>query len=433
MPPNSLSLSDAVRAIARGDLSSEDLVRACLARIAEREPVIRGFASLDAEGALAAARDRDKAVLLGGKPLGPLHGVPFAIKDVIDTADLPTEHNSVIYKGFRPGQDAACVTILRAAGAIVLGKTETIEFAAHGRNPLTRNPRDLARTPGGSSSGSAAVVADNMVPLSLGTQTGGSIIRPASFCGVFAMKPTFGTVSTEGAKRFSASLDTIGWYARTLEDLARVAEVFEVSDAPIPHPPPIRSLRVAWCRTPYWDRATPGMQAAFQAALATLAQAGAALTELDLGAPFAQVNDLKERIMRAEGRVAFLNLQRTAPHLLSPGIHARMDRTEDRLLRDALDQTAMLRIAFDQAAAAFDAVLTPAATGIAPQGLAHAGDPIFNSLWTLLHAPCIALPVLEQDGLPMGLQIVGPRYSDSMLLAAAASICDVFRVAPAGA
>ena len=175
------------------------------------------------------------------------------------------------------------------------------------------------------------------------------------------------------------------------------------------------------------------MQAAFQAALATLAQAGATLTELDLGARFAQVNDLKERIMRAEGRVAFLNLQHTAPHLLSPGIHARMGRMEDRLLRDALDQAAMLRIAFDQAAAAFDAVLTPAATGIAPPGLAHAGDPIFNSLWTLLHAPCIALPVLQQDGLPMGLQIVGPRYSDSLLLATASSICDVFRVAPAGA
>ncbi len=433
MPSNSLSLSDAVRAISRGDLSSENLVRACLARIAEREPVIRAFASVNAEGALAAARDTDKAVLLGGKPLGRLHGVPFAIKDVIDTADLPTEHNSVIYRGFRPGQDAACVAILRAAGAIVLGKTETIEFAAHGRNPLTRNPRDLARTPGGSSSGSAAVVADDMVPLALGTQTGGSIIRPASFCGVFAMKPTFGTVSTEGAKRFSASLDTIGWYARALEDLARVAEVFEVSDAPAPHSPPARNLRLAWCRTPYWDRATPGMQAAFQAALATLAQAGATLTELDLGAPFAQVNDLKERIMRAEGRVAFLNLQRLAPHRLSPGIHARMGRTKDTLLRDALNQSAMLRSAFDQAAAAFDAVLTPAATGIAPEGLAHAGDPIFNSLWTLLHAPCIALPVLEQDGLPMGLQIVGPRYSDGMLLAAAASICDVLKVAPAGA
>ena len=433
--PNSLSLSDAARAIARGDLSSEDLARACLARIAEREPIIRAFASLDAEAVLAAARDADKAALVADAPLGKLHGVPFAIKDVIDTRELPTEHNSVLYKGFRPGQDAACVAILRQAGAIVLGKTETIEFAAHGRHALTRNPRDPTRTPGGSSSGSAAAVADCMVPLALGTQTGGSVIRPASFCGVFAMKPTFGTVSTEGAKRFSPTLDTIGWYARALEDLALVAEVLEVSDAPVPPPPPARTLRLAWCRTPYWDRATPGMQAAFQAAVAALAGAGVALTELDLGAQFARINDMKERIMRGEGRVAFLNLQHTAPHLLSPGIRARMGRTEDGLLCAALDQSAMLRIAFDQAAEPFDAVLTPAATGVAPEGLAHAGDPIFSSLWTLLHAPCITLPVLIEAGMPMGLQLVGQRYSDGKLLATAAPICEVLNTtaAPAGA
>ncbi|PVE22175.1 amidase [Microvirga sp. KLBC 81] len=422
MQPNRLTLTEARAAIAEGSLTSEDLVRACLARIAEREPAVRAFASVNAEGALAEARNADKALLLGDGPLGPLHGIPIGVKDVIDTADLPTEHNSIIYKGFRPGQDAACVAILRAAGAIVLGKTETIEFAAHGRNAVTRNPRDLSRTPGGSSSGSAAAVADQMIPLALGTQTGGSLIRPASFCGIFGMKPTFGTVSTEGAKRFSSSLDTIGWYARSLEDLALITEVFEVSDESLPPPPPLHSVKLAWCRTPYWGRATAGMQAAFEAAVAALQSAGAALTELDLGEAFADVNDLKEWIMRAEGRVAFLNLQRTVPHLLSPGIRARMERTQDRLLLSALDRAALLRMEFDRAAAPFDAVITPAATGIAPEGLSFAGDPIFNGMWTLLHVPCITLPLLEVSGLPMGLQLVGPRYNDGKILAAAATV-----------
>ena len=153
-------------------------------------------------------------MLLKDGPLGPLHGVPFAVKDIIDTADMPTEYNSRLYRGSRPAQDAAAVSMLRSAGAILIGKTETIEFAAHGRNPVTRNPHDLTRTPGGSSSGSAAAVADLMVPLTLGTQTGGSVIRPASFCGVFGFKPTWGSISAEGAKLFSVTLDTIGWYAR---------------------------------------------------------------------------------------------------------------------------------------------------------------------------------------------------------------------------
>jgi Asp-tRNA(Asn)/Glu-tRNA(Gln) amidotransferase A subunit family amidase len=425
MSPHTLTASQAAAAIAAGTLASEDLVRACLARVAEREASVRAFASLGAERALAEARDADKVVLSGAAELGPLHGVPFGVKDVIDTADLATEHNSVIYKGFQPAQDAACVAILRAAGAILLGKMETIEFAAQGRNAVTRNPRDLSRTPGGSSSGSAAAVADGMVPLTLGTQTGGSVIRPASFCGVFGMKPTYGTVSTEGAKRFSVSLDTIGWYARSLQDLALVARVYDVMDEPAePTLAPDR-LKLAWCRTPYWERATPGMRTAFESSLGALRSAGVALTELDLGEPFAAVNDLKERVMRAEGRVAFLNLERTVPHLVSPGIRSRMGRTDDKLLRAALDEAAMLRIRFDKVAAPYDAILTPAAPGIAPVGLAYAGDPIFNGMWTLMHAPCITLPVLEEAGLPMGLQVVGPRYSDGRVLAAASAICAV--------
>jgi Asp-tRNA(Asn)/Glu-tRNA(Gln) amidotransferase A subunit family amidase len=416
---NELSAHEAAARIARGELSSEDLVRACLARIAERDPSVRAFAHVATEAAITAARDADTAVLLKDKdhPLRPLHGVPVAVKDIIETADMPTEYNSRIYRGHQAGKDAAAVSILRSAGAIVIGKTETIEFAAHGRLPVTRNPRDFTRTPGGSSSGSAASVADMMVPLSLGTQTGGSVIRPASFCGVYGYKPTYATVNAEGAKLFSITLDTIGWYARTLDDIALLADIYEVSSA---EPPARAGMNFAYYETPYWDRATEATHAAFRATLEKLRKAGVTITELRLGDEFSTINDLKERVMRAEGRVAFLHLHKMTPDKLSPGIKARMGRTDDLLLRKALDDAALLRIAFDKAAEPFDAILTPAATGVAPEGLAYAGDPIFNGLWTLLHVPCLSVPVMTgEKGLPIGLQLVGPRFADARVLAAA--------------
>ena len=419
---NELSATQAAVRIANGEISSEDLVRACLARIAEREASIKAFARVGAEAAILAARDADTAVLLKDKdrPLPPLHGVPFAVKDIIDTADMPTEHNSRLFKGSQPAQDAACVSMLRSAGAILVGKTETIEFAAHGRLPVTRNPHDFARTPGGSSSGSAAAVADMMVPLTLGTQTGGSVIRPASFCGVFGFKPTWGSISAEGAKQFSVTLDTIGWYARDVEDIALVSKVYEISSI---EEPVLTGLKLAYCETPYWDRVSADGKTAFRTTLDKLRAAGASVTELKLGEEFATVNDLKERVMRGEGRVAFLNLHHKAPDMLSPGIRARMGRTDDLLLRKALDEAALLRISFDKVAEPFDAVLTPAATGVAPEGLHYAGDPIFNGMWTLLHVPCLSLPVMTgEKGLPIGLQLVGPRYADARVIAAARGI-----------
>ena len=429
MQLNQLSLTEACTEIAEGRITSENLVRACLARIAEREPLTLAWASIDREAALAAARHADTAVLLKDGALGPLHGVPIGVKDIIDTVDLPTEYNSPIYRGHRPAKDAACVAILRAAGAIVLGKTETIEFAAHGRNPVTRNPHDPRRTPGGSSSGSAAAVAEAMVPLTLGTQTGGSVIRPAAFCGVFGFKPTYGTVSTEGAKPFSVRLDTIGWFARALPDIVRICEVFEVFDRPQPPAPPPAKLTLGVCRTPYWERGDRNMRNAFEDALLRLAAVGTTLVDVELGEKFSKINDLKEIIMRAEGRVAFLSLQRTHPHMLSPGIRKRMTRNEDRVLLEALDHTAELQMAFDRMASKVDAVVTPSTTGVAPLGLHYAGDPIFNGLWTLLHGPCLTVPVLAStEGLPLGLQLVGPRYSDARMLAAAATVVDILKL-----
>ena len=259
---NTLTASEAAGRIAAGELQSKSLVRACLARIAEREPQLRAWAHIDADAALSAAREADKVRQSGARPLGLIHGVPVGIKDVIDAAGLRTEHNCEAYRGRQASADAPVVTMLRTAGAIVLGKTETVELAAaSGRVAPTGNPHDLARTPGGSSSGSAAAVADFMAPIALGTQTGGSIIRPASFCGVVGFKPTYGVVSTEGMKRYANTLDTIGWYGRSVKDVALLARVFEVADQPPSKMASAASLRIGVCRTPYWHVALPEMRA----------------------------------------------------------------------------------------------------------------------------------------------------------------------------
>jgi Asp-tRNA(Asn)/Glu-tRNA(Gln) amidotransferase A subunit family amidase len=422
MTPHRLTASEAAAAIAAGTLSSEDLVRDCLRRIGERESEVRAWAFVDTAGAIAAARNADTAKLLGAGPFGPLHGVPIGVKDIINTADMPTQHNSVIYRGHRPGSDAAVVMLLRAAGAVVIGKTETIEFAAHGRHPVTRNPHDLSRTPGGSSSGSAAAVGDHMVPLTLGTQTGGSVIRPGSFCGVFGFKPTYGTVSAEGVKLFSLTLDTIGWYGRSVADIALVAGVLEISDEAAPRRT-LSELRIGICHTPYWQRAEPEMKAAIGKAAERLRHAGVSIEDAELSTEFDAINDLKETIMRAEGRFAFLNLQRAFPEKISPGITKRMTRIPNHDLLKALDQAAELRVRFDALASRYDAILTPAANGPAPAGLAYAGDPIFNGLWTLLHAPCLTMPARVGAGaMPLGLQLVGARYGDAKLLATAETI-----------
>jgi len=415
-----LSATDMAAKIASGEVSSEALIRACLARIDEREAGVHAWAAIDREGAISAGREADKARLLSAGKLGPLHGVPFAVKDIISTAELPTEYNSAIYRGHRPGSDAPVVMTLRAAGAVVLGKTETVEFAAHGRNPVTRNPHDFARTPGGSSAGSAAAVADLMVPLALGTQTGGSVIRPGAYCGCIGFKPTYGTVSTEGVKLFSSTLDTVGWYARTVADIRLVAGILEIADDQFPQAPAPSSLRIGVCRTPYWDRALPATRGAIEEAARRFAKAGAKVEDAELDPAFADYNELKEIVMRAEGRFAFLNLQRAYPEKLSPGIRKRMDRIPNRKLREALDKAASLRPVFDRFAGGYDAILTPSTTGEAPIGLESTGDPIFNGMWTLLHAPCLTLPGLTgPEGLPVGVQLVGPRYADGALLAVA--------------
>jgi Asp-tRNA(Asn)/Glu-tRNA(Gln) amidotransferase A subunit family amidase len=413
-----------------GQLSAVAVAEACLQRLAEREPEIRAWTTVQPDAVLAQARAADRRRALGA-PLGALHGLPVGVKDVIATADLPTQHNSPLRQGERPGVDAACVGLLRAAGAVVLGKTDTVEFAATGRRAATRNPHDLARTPGGSSSGSAAAVADSHVPLALATQTGGSTIRPASFCGVWAIKPTWGLVSTEGCKRYAPTLDTLGWMARSAADLRLLLDVFDAAPPPQPEPPRVLAgSRIAVCRTPMWARAEPSTRQALGDAEVLLQRAGAQVHALELPPAFAALPLLQRRVMHAEGGVSLLNEYRLHGEALEQSLRdhvLNVDGTTPAALCAAWDEAAACRARFDALVAGFDAVLTPSTTGVAPLGLKNTGDLVFNGMWTLLHVPCVNVPgCTGEHGLPVGLTVTGPRFADRRVLAVAAALGALF-------
>ncbi|MFL5409036.1 MAG: amidase [Myxococcales bacterium] len=419
MSSANLSASKALHRLRERDLSAEDLVRACLARIAERDEVVKAWVAIDREDALAQARRIDS---MRERP--PLCGLPVGIKDLIDTQDLPTTYGSPIYANHHPERDAACVRALREAGAVILGKTVTTEFAVFSPGP-TRNPRDPSRTPGGSSSGSAAAVADFMVPAALGSQTAASVIRPGSFCGVVAMKPTFGALPLEGVHPLSPSLDTLGVFAREVEDLPPILGTmmpFPQAIAPPDKP------RLALCRTELWDRAEPTTRAAVEQAAAALERAGAQVREIELGPSFRGLAEAQIAIMGAEA-VKALHLEPQAQ--LSPRMREFLQQgssvTAERL-RAAHDQAERCRRELADVFAGLDAVLTPAVVGEAPVGLDSTGDPIFSRMWTLLHVPDISLPVLRGPaGLPVGLQLVAPIGADARLVAAAKWIHDRLR------
>ncbi len=421
--PADLSASEAATALRAGTLTAERLASACLDRIDARDDTIRAWAFLDRDLILRNARVLDAAPVRG-----PLHGLPVGVKDVMQTFDMPTQYNSPLYQGHFPGVDAACVSLLRSAGALILGKTDTVEFAATGHRAATRNPRDLARTPGGSSSGSAAAVADHHVPLALGTQTAGSMTRPASFCGVWSMKPTWGMINREGSKIYSNTLDTIGWFAGSAADLALVYDVYDQEPGSAP-PLAIRGLRVALCRTPVWDKASDATRAALAAAGEALSAAGAIVTDLTLPTAFDSLPEQQVLIMRAEGRNALLPEARAFPGRLEPRLQEMVDNvdgyTRTELLA-AYDHAAACRPRFDAIATGFDAVLAPSAVGEAPLGREDTGDWVFNGMWTLLHGPNINIPAATgPNGAPIGLTVVGGRYRDRAILAAAAAIGEV--------
>ena len=344
-----LTATEAAALMASGEISSEALVRACLGRIDEREADVRAWVAIDRESALAVARAADRTRRERKGNVSPLLGIPLGIKDIINTVDLPTEHNSSIFRGYRAGSDAAVVALLRHAGAIVLGKTETVEFAAHGRPAPTRNPRDLSRTPSGSSSGSAAAVADFMVPLALGTQTGGSLIRPSSYCGCVGFKPTYGLVSMEGIKLFSVSLDTVGWCARSVADISLVAKVL-IDEAMPSAGRAVAGLKIGVCRTPYWDRAEQAARSAIEETARRLNAAGATVAEFELGGEFADIRDLQETTMCGEGYFSFLFLLRCHRDDISESIRNRLSRVSISKLLATADEAANLRPQFDRLA-----------------------------------------------------------------------------------
>lgn len=426
-----LSAQEAAGAIANGLISSEQLVQACLERIAEVEPTVQAWQHLDAAHALAQARarDRDRAE---GRAVGALHGVPVGLKDIIDTADMPTEDGTVLHAGRMPDSDATVVAMLRAAGAVMLGKTVTTELATYAPGK-TRNPHDPSRTPGGSSSGSAAAVAAGMVPLALGTQTNGSVIRPAAYCGVYGFKPSRGLVPRHGILKTSPSLDCVGVFARSLEDIALLTEQLvgddERDDATRPRaripfgrvlaePPPM-DPHFALVRTPMWGRADPDTQQAIEEVAEAL---GPQCKPCDLGEAIAEAWNWHACIMEAE----------MAMHLDAEWQRGR-DRLSTRLCEQlargrevrALDyQRAQARVprlldAFDELFGNHDVFITPAAPSAAP-ALDGTGDPVFCTLWSLCGMPALNLPVLHApNGLPIGLQLVGRRGDDARLLRSA--------------
>ena len=424
-----LSATDAARAIAEGAVSSEQLVEACLARIRAAEPEVQAWQFLDPEHALTQARARDLD-RKEGRAIGPLHGVPLGIKDIIDTADMPTEDGTVLHAGRTPDRDATVVAMLRAAGAVILGKTVTTE-CAYFHPGKTCNPHNPAHTPGGSSSGSAAAVAAGMAPLALGTQTNGSVIRPAAFCGVYGFKPTHGLIPRHGILKLSRTLDHVGFFARALEDIALLAEQLVGYDERDPDTQPrarvpfVRTAaeeppltpHLAFVKTPVWDRAAAETRDAFAELTETL---GAQCEVYELPESLREAWDWLRTIMEAE-MAANLDLEwEKGRDRLSEPLRALLARGREVRAIDyqkALARLPVLHQGFEDLFSRYDAVLTPSAPGTAPKGLTATGDPAFCSLWTLCGMPALNLPLMRgENGLPLGAQLVGARHGDARLL-----------------
>ncbi|ARP74666.1 amidase [Bordetella genomosp. 6] len=414
---NRISASEAARLLNRRDLTAEQLARACLARIEQREPEVQAWTALRPDAVLAAARELDR-----GPVRGVLHGLPLGVKDMFDTVDLPTAYGSGIYQSHQPRADAAAVALCRDAGALVLGKTATTEFATYHPGP-TRNPRNTAYTPGGSSSGSAAAVADDMVPLALGTQTAGSVIRPAAYCGVVGYKPSFGRISRAGLKSLAETLDTVGMFARSIDDVALLASVL-MRDARLRELRYDGAPRVAMFRSPQWRHTLPETRAAFERAARALSQAGAVVEELapppneDCG-----LVQLHSDVMAYEAAQALAFERIRHPSQLSTKLAAMLEAgaalTAEQYLAH-LAQAGQARAKVAEWLRRYDVLLAPSATGEAPFYDQGTGDPLFCRAWTLFGVPCVHLPFAQgPQGLPVGLQVVGGFRDDQRLLAIA--------------
>ena len=413
--------TELARELAAGETTAEAIARDCLERIEAREAEVGAWQVLEKDAVIAAAQALDQ-----GPKRGPLFGIPVGVKDIIDTVDLPTSYGSSIYSNHRPGWDAACVALVKAAGGIVMGKTVTTEFA-YFQPGKTANPHHPAHTPGGSSSGSAAAVADFMVPLAFGSQTAGSVIRPASFCGIVGFKPTRGWHSLAGVKALAHSLDTLGWFARCVADIAlmRAVQLGE-KEAPTlapPDAPPDAPPRIGLCRTYEWDEAEPATVTAVEEAAKALAAGGATVVEVQLPAAFAPLRLAQELLMDYEIARALAHEWTAHGPALSETLVQHLNTGAATTEADYLAAGALGRACRGELSQVFgqcDALLTASAPGEAPAGLDATGLPTFNRIWTFLGTPALNLPgATGPNGLPVGVQVVGQPGSDRNLLSVA--------------
>ena len=439
---NLLSARDAREAIVRGLLRSEDLVAACFARIDELEDAIGAWAHLDKAMAMQQARAADD-IRFRGKPMGALHGLPVGIKDIVDTVDYPTERGTVLHQGRRPERDATLVSLLKEAGAIILGKTVSTELAVYSPGK-TRNPHNPEHTPGGSSSGSAAAVSAAMVPFAVGTQTNGSVIRPASYCGVYGFKPSFARISRHGVLTQSPPLDTIGLFARSLEDLAMIADVlmrFDAQDgAMTPVAPPCianalmeevpANPHFAFVRTPVWDQVEAITKDGFRELIDEVNERQEKTVDiLDLPPAFDELHEDHRKVMEADLARNFADEYSRGKEDLSMVLREMIERGQrvsdsdyDKAIERQADYDALLQEILDE----YDAILTPATPGPAPAGLEATGSPVMNTIWTFCGTPALNVPLLQSpDGLPVGVQVVGARDDDARLFRTARWLLDV--------
>jgi Asp-tRNA(Asn)/Glu-tRNA(Gln) amidotransferase A subunit family amidase len=415
----SLSATQAIRALSKREIKATDLLLSCLDRIGQRESIVKAWTSLGKENALLRAKQLDK-----GAFAGILHGLPIGVKDLYDTYDLPTSYGSPIYADHYPATDAVAVALLRQAGGIILGKTATTEFASF-KSSSTTNPLDLKHTPGGSSSGSAAAVADFMVPLATGSQTAGSIIRPASYCGIVGFKPSFGKISVAGVKCLAPSLDTLGCFGKTIEDVGlavaamsgdhRLAKIEALHNKP----------RIAICKTANWSFAHKETVTALAIARhAAEAIAKGVVGNIKLPKEYLELTSVQTRIMLTEISRSFTFERMHYPKKLSPQFLTSLDEgaeisfeqyTKDLLL--ASNAKASVTKLFNDE---MDILIAPSATGEAPLLKDGTGNPIFCREWTLLGLPCININVgTGPNGLPVGIQLIAGPGKDHFLLSAA--------------
>lgn len=424
-----LTATEAAQKIRDGEITSEELVQACLDRIEQVEEAVQAWAHLKPQYALEQAKAADAHRSAGGA-LGPLHGIPVGIKDIIDTKTLPTENGTVLCSGRQPQEDSKIISLLQEAGAVIMGKTVTTELAVYGPGK-TRNPHNPEHTPGGSSSGSAAAVAAFMVPLAIGTQTNGSVLRPASYCGVMGFKPTHGLIPRTGVLSQSPPLDSIGTFARSLDDIALLTEALVAHDPKDEHTrprarptlvqsageePPLTPI-VAFAKTAVWDQADAATQEAFEELADVL---GEDCSDLPLSEPFDHLIDMHRKIMYADLAKNFAGYYDEGKDKLTDTL---CDMIEEGLkvtaveYNRAIDGQELLNSGLNAVFDHYDMVITPATTGEAPQGLGATGSPIFNTMATYCGVPAITLPLMEgPSGLPLGVQVIGPRGDDARLL-----------------